>query len=51
MYPCVSHSEGAAKIKVNFGEDDFVWDGAKALAPIEGGSERLRRKSTVYYQF
>jgi hypothetical protein len=46
MYLCVGHSKGAAKIKVNFGEDDFVWDGAKALALNEGGSKRLRRKMT-----
>jgi hypothetical protein len=42
MYPCVGHTAGPAKIKVNFGESDFVWSGAKSLALDDVDFEMLR---------
>ena len=29
LYPTISHSGGACDVKVNFGQDDFVWPGAR----------------------
>lgn len=33
LYPCISHRGASAKMKVNFGQSDFLWEGAKDLAP------------------
>ena len=29
LYPAISYSGGACEVKVNFGQDDFVWPGAR----------------------
>ena len=29
LYPAISHSGGACDVKVNFGQDEFVWPGAR----------------------
>ncbi|KAI1414083.1 hypothetical protein F5Y13DRAFT_159692 [Hypoxylon sp. FL1857] len=31
LYPCIGHSEGPCKVRVNFGAADFVWAGAAKL--------------------
>ena len=38
LYPAVSHDEGACTVKVNFGEEDFVWPGAKNQKGIRYGT-------------
>ena len=36
LYPCVGHSFGPAKVRVNFGTSDFVWKQAGQLGVREG---------------
>lgn len=48
MYPCIGHQDAGVKVKANFGETEFMWAGAKDLAPKDDEFRRrfLQRSST-----
>ncbi|ENH71498.1 Ankyrin-1 [Fusarium oxysporum f. sp. cubense race 1] len=41
LYPCIGYSGGLCRVKVNFGNEDFLWPGAKR---IQQNTERLGLK-------
>ncbi|KAJ3547132.1 hypothetical protein NM208_g1667 [Fusarium decemcellulare] len=46
LYPCIGHAGDACKIKVNFGDESFVWSGAKSRSEIDAEARPPRLQRT-----
>ena len=47
MYPCISHTSGPGRVKVNFGKTEFEWSDAKCLTPCKDDVIRTRRHGLI----